>query len=190
MRIGVGEVAADRRDVAHAHVGERAQRARDHRRSCACTRRGVLERGERRHRADAQLAVRSRLRCGVARLDPRAGSRAGAAAARRPSSSASARCRRRSGARSHRPGRAARSPRAACAVRQARTASSRRGHGKRRGVCPCGAVRASVGPSRRGGHRRCSPGSRHDARPGARRANAAQRFWPASAAVPAVGTSG
>ena len=56
------ERAADGRDVAHAHVRKRAQRARDHR-PVACHVRRALQRRQRRHRADAQLAVGRRRSC-------------------------------------------------------------------------------------------------------------------------------
>src|SRR6185437_3876930 len=56
MRIGMREIAADSGDVAHAHIGERLHRAWDHRQLRGDLAR-MLERGEGRHRADAEGAA-------------------------------------------------------------------------------------------------------------------------------------
>src|SRR5262249_36358096 len=52
----MGEIAADGRDVAHAHVRERAQGLGDHREGVAQAL-GAFERAERRERAEPQAAV-------------------------------------------------------------------------------------------------------------------------------------
>ena len=58
VRIAVGEIAPDGRDVAHADVGEPPHRARDHRRGARDLGR-ALDHRQRRHGADDELAAGS-----------------------------------------------------------------------------------------------------------------------------------
>ncbi len=105
VRVGMGEMSADGRDVAHPHIGERAQASRDHRRMGAD--RGVaLEHGQRRHGADLERAVGPRLDSGELQ-DGAQADEPDRDETRPPSSSASGQCRRRSDAPRHHPDRAA-----------------------------------------------------------------------------------